>query len=241
MVLNPKLERLLRKKVAQNRHIRCEDTSITVSVTARTERDLIKRFDDLDIDWSSVEKQLIKWGELFRSGKKLQVSLSFNYTDTYQSSVRTQRRGDKRGSSATQQMLAELDNATHPDVEQEDGSQPPVWKGVYALMQCPGSPCSLGPYCWRDPYGKKHYKLRTHHLKLLIQFVEQGGTLQSHDDVPDHVREQLFAEEQERLERRPNSQPAVPRRFRPSTSRMYYPLLPINHPWPAQVTQQWPP
>jgi hypothetical protein len=56
-----------------------------------------------------------------------------------------------------------------------------------------------------DPFGKKHYKLRTQHLKLLIQLVEQGGTLQSRDDVPDHIREQLFAGEEERLERLPTT------------------------------------
>ena len=50
-VLLPKVETLLRKKLAQNRHVRCDDTSVTVSVSARTEKDLVKRFDDLSIDW----------------------------------------------------------------------------------------------------------------------------------------------------------------------------------------------
>jgi hypothetical protein len=53
----------------------------------------------------------------------------------------------------------------------------------------------------RDSFGKKHYKLRTHHLKALIDFVEQGNILQSHDDVPEDIREQLLAEEQQQLER----------------------------------------
>lgn len=132
-----------------------------MSVTDRTERDLIKRFDDIDIDWSLVEKQFVKWGELFRSGKKLRVDLSFNYTESSQSSAGTQRRGNKRGSSATQRMLAELDTATQPDAEQNGSCQPSAWKEVYAVMQCPGPPCNKGPYCWRDPIGKKHYKLRT--------------------------------------------------------------------------------
>ena len=102
MLLKPKLEKLLRKKVAQNRHIRCDDTSVVVSVTDRTERDLVKRFDDINIDWSLIEKQLIKWSELFRSRKKLRVNLSFNYTDSYPSSASRSRRGTKRSSSATQ-------------------------------------------------------------------------------------------------------------------------------------------
>ncbi|KAF2467023.1 uncharacterized protein BDR25DRAFT_235430, partial [Lindgomyces ingoldianus] len=101
MVLLPKLETLLRKKLAQNRQVKCDDTGVVVSVSARTEKDLIKRFDDLSIDWSVIAKTLIGWGELFRSGKKLTVSLSFNYLDTKPPPAGTARRGTKRGSSAT--------------------------------------------------------------------------------------------------------------------------------------------
>src|SRR5437667_8629733 len=96
--------------------------------------------------------------------------------------------------SAMQQMLAEW--AAQLDMEENSVSHPPVWREVYV-------PCNSGPYCWHDPFGKKHYKLQTHHLKALVQFVEQGNTLHSHNDVLEHVREQLFAEVQERLERQP--------------------------------------
>jgi len=68
-------------------------------------------------------------------------------------------------------------------------------------MRCPGPPYHLGPHCWRDPIRKRHYKLRTHHLKGFIRHVEQGYTLQTHDDVPKEFRQQLYAEEQQRLER----------------------------------------
>ena len=101
MVLQPKFERLLRKKLPQNRHVRGDDTNVIVSVNYRSERDLIKRFEDIDVDWSIVEKQLIAWGDLFRSGKKLRVDLTFNYVDMQQPSGNTTRRGNKRGSSAT--------------------------------------------------------------------------------------------------------------------------------------------
>ena len=36
-------------------------------------------------------------------------------------------------------------------------------------------------------------------LKQLIKDVEQGGTLQTHDDVPDETREQLSDEEQQEI------------------------------------------
>jgi hypothetical protein len=49
------------------------------------------------------------------------------------------------------------------------------------------------------------YKLRTSHLKGLIDWVEQGNSVQSHDDVPKRIQEQLVAEEQQRLEWQPNA------------------------------------
>jgi hypothetical protein len=220
MVLKPKLDKLLRKKVAQNRLIRCDDTTVVASVTDHSERDLTKRFDDVDINWSVIQKQLIGWGELFRRGKKLRVDLSFNYID----SADTTKRGFKRGSSATQLMLA--DRTAQLDAEEESSGQSSTWREVYALMQCPGSPCDLGPHCWRDPFRKKHYKLRTHHLKALIEFVEQGNTLRSHDDVPEHVREQLFAEEWQRLERQPNLPVSAPTPFPPINITN---VLPASH------------
>ncbi|KAF2188820.1 hypothetical protein K469DRAFT_564491 [Zopfia rhizophila CBS 207.26] len=82
-------------------------------------------------------------------------------------------------------------------------------------MQCPGPPCNKGPYCWRDPVGKKHYKLRTQHMKALVQFVEQGNTLQSQNDVPKHIREQLYVEEQERLEKQPQQLSSAPTPYPP--------------------------
>lgn len=66
-------------------------------------------------------------------------------------------------------------------------------------MRCAGPPCHLGPYYLVDN-GKKNYKLKTHHLKNLIEYVEQGGRLASHDDIPDDLRRQLYAEEQQRSE-----------------------------------------
>jgi hypothetical protein len=64
-------------------------------------------------------------------------------------------------------------------------------------MHCPGSPCRLdSQYCWQDLVGKKHYKVRTHHLRKLVRFVKkEGGIIETHDDVPESIREQLYAEE----------------------------------------------
>ena len=62
-----------------------------------------------------------------------------------------------------------------------------------------------GPHCWIDPVGKRHYRLRTEHLRVLVSFKEQGNALNSHNDVPQHVRDQLHLEERQRLERQPKS------------------------------------
>lgn len=74
--------------------------------------------------------------------------------------------------------------------------------GATYIRKCDaqGPPCQHeGQYCWQDPVGKKHYRLRTHHLRTLVKYLQQGGVLEIHDDVPDNVREQLYAEERQRL------------------------------------------
>ena len=105
--LKAKVEKLLSRKLPHGRHVKCDDTSVVATVNDRSERDLTKRFDDMDVEWSVVERQLIRWGELFCSGKKLRVDISFNYIELAPSSSAAKTRGDKRGSSATQRMLAD--------------------------------------------------------------------------------------------------------------------------------------
>jgi hypothetical protein len=81
LYLKHRVEKLLDKKVAHNRDVVFDDTSVVVSVNDRSQRDLTKRFDNLNIDWSVIKRQLIRWGELFWAGKRLRVDLSFNYID----------------------------------------------------------------------------------------------------------------------------------------------------------------
>jgi hypothetical protein len=77
--LEPKLETFLHKK---NRPLRAENTTVVVSITARSTPPLVKLFDDIKIDWAVIERQFIAWGELCRAGKKLKLTLLFNYVDT---------------------------------------------------------------------------------------------------------------------------------------------------------------
>jgi hypothetical protein len=113
--------------------------------------------------------------------------------------------------------------------EEEDLSgQPSAWKHVYVLMRCPGS-CELGPHCWRDPYGKKHYKLYRDELLSLVRYVQSGNVLESHEDVPGMIHEQIYKAERRRLEGQKG-------RSRPSPESSYGPIN-ITNVLPAQTPQ----
>jgi hypothetical protein len=227
VVFQPKLEKMLSRKLARNRPVRSEDTSIVISVTERSQRDLAKRFDDTNVDWSVVERQLVSWSNFYRAGKKLRVYISFNYVGSSQLSATSSRKTGKRGSSSTtQHMLAERD--AQLEAERESSGQPSIWRDVYELMRCPQKSCNSGPHCWCDPVGKKHYKLTTHHLRSLIQHVEQGLVLQTHVDVPEEVRQQLYAEEQKAIEKRQKP---------PSASAANFPPINITNVMPAAPYQ----
>ncbi|KAJ5806676.1 uncharacterized protein N7503_004278 [Penicillium pulvis] len=58
---------------------------------------------------------------------------------------------------------------------------------------------ACGPYCWLDLMGKKHYRLRTQTLRRLVTYVEKGGVLETHKDVPGEVRDELYLEEQQSI------------------------------------------
>ncbi len=105
-VLRSKLDKLLRKKLPSNKVFRADDTNFVLSVTDRSERDLVKRFDELDIDWDVLEKQLEAWGRLFHAGKKLRIDISFNYLETSPAAGISTRHSAKRGPSASQHMLS---------------------------------------------------------------------------------------------------------------------------------------
>jgi len=172
---------------------KADATIIVLSVNDRTERDITKRFEELNIDWPVVESKLQAWSYLLRIGKRLRVGVTFSYIESGKT-ARTAGRG------ATAAQLAERN--ARLDAEQVVTGAPDAWRRVYKLLQCPGPPCDRGPYCWQDSDGKKHYKLMGHHLRSLVQFVQRGSKLETHDDVPDEIRTQLYAEEQQHLDRK---------------------------------------
>lgn len=54
--LQPKVEKLVAKKLSQGRQVEYDDTSVVASVNGRSERDLCKRYDDMHVDWLVVER-----------------------------------------------------------------------------------------------------------------------------------------------------------------------------------------
>lgn len=192
-VLRAKLEAVREMKLPATKSFQLEETRAIVSITGK--KKLKKRFDGLDIDWAALEKQLRGWSHLLRPGKQMCIDLSFHYVETPVSDPPAEptRPGTSRR-SATESMLRELDG--HVDAS----GQPLAWRGVRNLMRCPGPPCHLEPYCWRDSGTNKRYKLRASHLRRLVQYAVEGHPLESHDDVPDDIRQQLYAEDQQYLE-----------------------------------------
>lgn len=69
-----------------------EATTIVISVNDRSERDITKRFEKLQIDWPIIERQLQAWSHLLRIGKKLRISVALNYVES--KAARTAGRGD---------------------------------------------------------------------------------------------------------------------------------------------------
>jgi len=196
-VLQARLDEKLQKDNRCLDSVRAKVTDIVASVTGRSARPWIKQFEATNVDWSKVERKLLEWSDLFQQGKRLRVDISLQYVET-ETSTRPLNQQHKRrrvGGTATQQLMAQRN--AEIDAEESSMGQPSAWRHVYAKMRCPGPPCTLEPYCWQDSHTNKRYKLKTHHLRVLIQHYQWGHPLETHDDVPDELRQQIYLEEEQ--------------------------------------------
>lgn len=195
-MLKANVEDMLQMKKKRSQRVRSEGTAVTVSVNDKTLKDFEKFYNSTDINWEPVEKQLRKWSNLLRMGKKIRILIAFNYGHDDDQLRPTSRRIEKRGRvSATSRMLAEREE--HINAEEETTGRPSTWSLVYDRMRCVIRSCPLkSDWCWEDPKDKKHYKLRAPHLERLIDHVDEGGSLDGHDDVPSDIRRDLVLESQ---------------------------------------------
>jgi hypothetical protein len=104
----------------------------------------------------------------------------------------------RQGATATQ--LAERD--AQLDTEQVVSGGLDAWRHAYNFLQYPGLLCDRRPYCWQDPDKKKHYKLIGYHLRSLVKFVQRGSKLETYSDILEDICTQLYAEEQQHLDRK---------------------------------------
>ncbi|KAJ5005564.1 hypothetical protein K4K57_011679 [Colletotrichum sp. SAR 10_99] len=194
-VLSSKVDEIVasKKKVYET-----SATTIVMSVpNDRSEDKITKHFQGQQIDWAVVERQLQGWSQLLRAGKRLKVYVQLDYVESAST-------GRPAGRGATAIGLAE--RTARMDAEQQAAGEVDPWRRVYQLMRCPGAPCDNGQWCWQDRARKMHHKLLDHHMRDLVRWVQQGHSLETHDDVPEEIRAQLYAQEQQgRKRKRQNS------------------------------------
>ncbi|KAK1722921.1 uncharacterized protein BDZ83DRAFT_409201 [Colletotrichum acutatum] len=160
-------------------------TKLVLSVTDRKPGNITKRFPKLDIDWPIVTRQLREWSKFLDEGKKITITATFYYVN-----VDVGKSG-RAGATATQE--ADLEART---IGLGRGA---CIRQAYALMRCPGRPCTKGDHCWQ--HDGKHYRLLPHHVRMLADHLQAGRPLNGHDDVPDEFRRLVQEDERERDER----------------------------------------
>ena len=197
--LKPDLEEMVQTKKKRAQRTRYESAEITVSVNEKNQSKLEQFESTKNFRWRPVERQLCKWSNLLRIGKKLTVVIAFAYrTDDDGNSSLTSKKGEKRGRvSTTRTQLAECD--TYIAAEEERTGRPSSWDHVYTLMRCRVNSCPLkSDWCWVNPRDTRHYKLTGRFLTRLVDYVEDGGKLDCHNDVPDDIQQDLVSQSQGR-------------------------------------------
>ncbi|KAK8048247.1 hypothetical protein PG994_009977 [Apiospora phragmitis] len=196
-VLEPELATLVQSKLPEPQY-QPDETSITVSNSKRGEPPFQKRFNKLSIDWTVVEGKLRFWGN---QGNNLKVAILFIYKESQPA------KDGKTGRGATKKHTAALNDLV---TQQEASGHRPVWRDVYQLMECVSAACTnRGFSCWRN--NEKHYKLDSDIMDRLVDYAEEGHTLETHADVPQGIRDVICTRTDEaearRLRKRKASDP----------------------------------
>ena len=190
--LSPKLRAACDKKLPSGKDGYLDDIEIVVSVNQSKEDDLPIRFDEVESAWPAVEAQILEWGDLFRSGKKIKVIIRFNYKERVAAAgeaARSTSVGSGRP-SATRRQLAE--RGFHLNAVEASTGRQAIWNHVYTITRCT---CENSMHCWRSSTYNKHYPLKAHHIRGIIKYVADGGVFTNHEQMPEVIQDQLLAEE----------------------------------------------
>ncbi|KAL7917023.1 hypothetical protein ACQKWADRAFT_307802 [Trichoderma austrokoningii] len=182
-VLEPKLVKERAKKPCL-----ANETKIVLSTTHRRTPPITMSFEELDVDWSFVKKQIQEWNKLPNTSKGrnvITVTITFYYTYI------NANKPTKEAATAEQQG----------EIEARVGDGTVLSRGVcikkaYALMRCPGLPCTKGDHCWQ--FESKHYQLHPHHVRMLADHLQAGKPLNGHEDVPETFRRLVLDDERDR-------------------------------------------
>jgi hypothetical protein len=182
-VLEPKLAKEIAKKPCQ-----ANETKIVLSTTRRSTPPITRSFEELDVDWSFVKKQLQKWKKLPNKSKSRNVT---TVTITFYYTYVDANKPTKAAATAEQQG----------EIEARIGDGTVLSRGAcirkaYLLMRCPGLPCTKGDHCWQ--YEGKHRPLHPHHIRMLADHLQAGKPLNGHDDVPETFRRLVLDDERDR-------------------------------------------
>lgn len=160
-------------------------TKLILSVTDRKTSKITKEFPKLDVNWSFVARQLQDWSKFLNGGKTITATFVF-----YFDSVDNGKPG-RGGATANQEADLEARTAGL--------GRGACIRKAYALMRCPGRPCTKGDHCWQ--HEGMHYPLRPHHVRMLADHIQAGKPLNGHDDVPEEFRRLVVDDQREQEER----------------------------------------
>ncbi|KAH7459096.1 hypothetical protein FOFC_13766 [Fusarium oxysporum] len=145
---------------------------------------LTKEYPKLDVKWSFIAQRLRDWSPFLNNGKKITIMLPFYY--------QALDPGKPSRGGATANQLADLEART------AGVGRSACIREEYAIMRCPGRPCTKGSHYWQD--GGIHRRVQPHHISMLADHLQAGKPL-SHDDVPDEFR-RLVKEDERQWEER---------------------------------------
>jgi hypothetical protein len=79
--------------------------------------------------------------------------------------------------------------------EEEASGKLTIGLGVYHLFRCLINLYNAPNYCWPDPNAGVHRKLNTPLLKRLVRYAEEGNPLNTPNDVPQGLRDEIRLQE----------------------------------------------